>query len=83
MYIILWLIFGALVGWIASILMNKNRSMGLLANIIIGILGSILGMWLLGIFGLGQPNTFSFMGFVVSVGGAALLIAIITSLRRR
>jgi uncharacterized membrane protein YeaQ/YmgE (transglycosylase-associated protein family) len=83
MYIILWLIFGAFVGWIASILMNKNRSMGLLANIIIGILGSILGMWLLGIFGLGQPNTFSFMGFVVSVGGAALLIAIITSLRRR
>ncbi|MCR3905559.1 MAG: GlsB/YeaQ/YmgE family stress response membrane protein [Tenericutes bacterium] len=83
MYIILWLVFGAIVGWIASMLMNKNRSMGLLANIIIGLLGSALGMWLLGIFGLGQPNTFSLMGFVVSVGGAALLIAIITALRRR
>lgn len=83
MYIIIWLIFGAIVGWLASILMSKNHSMGLIANIIIGLLGSALGMWLMDIFGFGSPNTFTLAGFLVSVGGAAILILIISSLKRR
>ncbi len=82
MYIVLWLIFGAIVGWVASILMNKNASMGLLANIVIGLVGSALGIWLMGFFGFGVPDAFSLTGFIVSVGGAALLIAIITAVRR-
>jgi len=83
MYILLWLLFGAVVGWLASIVMNKNRSMGLLANIIVGLVGSALGMWLMDIFGFGRVDSFTFAGLVVSVGGAALLIAIISSFRRR
>jgi uncharacterized membrane protein YeaQ/YmgE (transglycosylase-associated protein family) len=83
MYILLWLLFGAIVGWLASIVMNKNRSMGLIANIVVGLIGSALGMWLMGVFGFGPVDAFSFAGFIVSVGGAALLIAIITSLSRR
>ena len=39
MYILLWLLFGAVVGWLASIVMNRNHNMGLLANIIIGLVG--------------------------------------------
>ncbi|MBU1143631.1 MAG: GlsB/YeaQ/YmgE family stress response membrane protein [Firmicutes bacterium] len=83
MYILLWLLFGALVGWLASIVMEKNRNMGLIANIIVGLVGSALGMWLMGVLGLGSVDAFSFIGLLVSVGGAAILIAIITALSRR
>jgi uncharacterized membrane protein YeaQ/YmgE (transglycosylase-associated protein family) len=83
MYILLWLLFGAVVGWLASIVMNRNHNMGLLANIIIGLVGSALGMWLMSIFGFGAVDSFSIPGLLVSVGGAAILIAIISSLKRR
>jgi uncharacterized membrane protein YeaQ/YmgE (transglycosylase-associated protein family) len=63
--------------------MNKNHSMGLLANIIIGLVGSALGMWLMSILGFGSVDSFSFLGLLVSVGGASLLIALISSLKRR
>jgi uncharacterized membrane protein YeaQ/YmgE (transglycosylase-associated protein family) len=83
MSIVLWLVFGALVGWIASIIMKKNARMGLISNILVGLIGSALGMWLMDITGLGKPSQFSILGFVVSVGGAALLIAIITAFKKR
>jgi len=83
MYILLWLLFGAFVGWLASIVMTSNRRMGLVANIIIGLVGSALGMWLMDIFGFGTVDAFSLAGLLVSVGGAALLIAVITAFNRR
>ncbi|MDO9629825.1 MAG: GlsB/YeaQ/YmgE family stress response membrane protein [Acholeplasmataceae bacterium] len=83
MYIILWLLFGALVGWLASIVMQKNHNMGLIANIIVGLVGSALGMWLMGVLGFGTVDSFSFAGLLVSVGGAAILIAIISAFSRR
>lgn len=83
MYIILWLIFGAFVGWIASLLMNRSYNMGLITNIIVGLIGSALGMWLMEIFGFGRPDTFSFNGFLVSVGGAVVLIAIFSTIKRK
>jgi len=83
MYIILWLLFGAIVGWMASIFMKTNHRMGLIANIIIGLVGSALGMWLMNILGFGSFDSFSFAGLIVSVGGAALLIAILTAFHRR
>ncbi|MFA6692825.1 MAG: GlsB/YeaQ/YmgE family stress response membrane protein [Acholeplasmataceae bacterium] len=82
MYILLWLLFGAAVGWIASIVMKSNRRMGLIANIIFGLIGSALGMWIMGVLGLGSVDAFTLMGLIVSVGGAALLIAIVKVLTR-
>jgi len=83
MYILLWLVFGAIVGWLASILMKKNSNMGLLANIVVGLIGSALGMWIMELLKLGKPDAFTFTGLIVSVGGAALLIAVITAFKRR
>lgn len=83
MYILLWLLFGAFVGWLASIVMTSNHRMGLGANIIIGLVGSALGMWLMDIFGFGTVDAFSITGLLVSVGGAALLIAVITAFNRK
>jgi uncharacterized membrane protein YeaQ/YmgE (transglycosylase-associated protein family) len=83
MYIVLWLIFGAVVGWIASVVMKTNRRMGLLANIIVGLVGSALGMWLFGLAGFGSVNAFTLSGMLVSVGGAVLLIAAVNAFTRR
>ncbi|MBN2299704.1 MAG: GlsB/YeaQ/YmgE family stress response membrane protein [Acholeplasmataceae bacterium] len=83
MYILLWLLFGAIIGWLASIFMSTNRRMGLIANIIVGLVGSALGMWLMDLLGFGNIDTFSFTGVLVSVGGAALLIGILTAFHKR
>lgn len=82
MYIILWLLFGAFVGWVASILMKKTHGMGLIANIVFGLIGSALGMWLIDLFGYENIDTFSITGLIVSVAGAAIVIAIFTALKR-
>lgn len=83
MYIILWLIFGGLVGWIASILTHKNNSMGIIANIVVGIIGSFLGGWIASMIGLGTFSTFSLGGFLIAIGGAVLFIFIINFFRRQ
>lgn len=77
MYILVWLIFGAFVGWIASILTNKNKRMGTIANIIVGLIGSIIGGWIASQLGLGSYNTYSIAGMLIAVGGAVLLLTVI------
>jgi len=71
---IIWIIFGALAGWIASIITGKNRKMGAVANIVIGIFGAFVGAGIMDIGGFPVPNPISFTGFLVAVGGAVLLI---------
>jgi uncharacterized membrane protein YeaQ/YmgE (transglycosylase-associated protein family) len=71
---IAWLIFGALAGWVASIITGKNRKMGALANIVIGIFGAFIGAGILNTLGITVPQGFSLMGFLVAVGGAVALI---------
>ncbi|MEP0805012.1 MAG: GlsB/YeaQ/YmgE family stress response membrane protein [Chloroflexota bacterium] len=74
MNFIAWLIFGALAGWVASILTGKNRKMGALANIVIGIFGAFVGAGILNTLGIAVPQGFSLTGFLVAVGGAVALI---------
>lgn len=71
---IVWLIFGALAGWVASILTGKNRRMGALANIVIGIFGAFVGAGILNTLGIAVPQGLSLTGFLVAVGGAVALI---------
>lgn len=82
MWIILWLLFGALVGWLASIITKKNSRMGAGANIIVGLLGSLIGGFLAQLLGLGSYSQFSFWGLLISIAGAVLLIWIISLFRR-
>jgi uncharacterized membrane protein YeaQ/YmgE (transglycosylase-associated protein family) len=69
---IVTIIVGAIVGWLASIVMKTNAQMGAIANILVGIVGSSLGFWLAGQLGLIAAGPI--MGWVVAVAGAALLI---------
>ena len=75
MHWIVTLIVGAVVGWLASILMKTNAQMGAIANIVVGIVGSSLGFWLAGALGLSASGPI--VGWVVAVLGAALLIFIL------
>ncbi|MFW5893331.1 MAG: GlsB/YeaQ/YmgE family stress response membrane protein [Bacillota bacterium] len=73
MGILSWIIFGALVGWIAAILM-KSRRRGLIRNIVIGIVGSFIGGWIGSVFGVGSTGSFTAESFVTALVGAILLI---------
>jgi uncharacterized membrane protein YeaQ/YmgE (transglycosylase-associated protein family) len=72
---IVTLVVGGIVGWLASILMKTNAQMGIIANVIVGIVGSALGFWLAGVLGLAAYG--SIVRWLVAVAGAALLIWIL------
>lgn len=80
MGIILWIILGALVGWAASMIMGTRE--GLLLDIVIGIVGAVIGGWVMGLFGYGGVSGFNLYSFVVALLGAIILIAIVRAVRR-
>ena len=76
MGIIAWLIFGGLVGWIASIIMGTNAQQGILMNIIVGIVGAFIGGFLADLLGLGQPGfgLFDIWSWIIAIRGAVVLV---------
>lgn len=82
MGIILWIIFGALVGWVASIIMKTDAQQGALLNIIIGVVGAVIGGWLMSVIGESGVGEFNLYSFLVALLGACVLIAIVKALRR-
>lgn len=80
MGIILWIIFGALVGWIASAIMGTGY--GVIIDIVIGVVGAVIGGWIMSSFGSGGVTGFNLYSFVVALLGAVVLIAIVKALRR-
>ena len=74
MDIVIALVIGGVVGWLGSILMKTNAQMGLIGNIVVGIVGSGLGHWLAPKLGIASGDA---MRWVVAVGGAVLLIFIL------
>ncbi len=85
MGIILWLIMGGLVGWIASIVIGTGSRQGIMLNIVVGIVGALIGGWLFGpVLGTGSINDgIRIMSFVVSLMGAVLLLAIVNLFQHR
>lgn len=76
---IIWIIAGALVGWVASLIMRTNKRQGLIADIIVGIVGAFLaGYFLSPLFNVGTINEgdFSIPALLVSLGGAIILLII-------
>ena len=75
---IITIIIGGIIGWLASIVMKTNAQMGILANILVGIVGSMIGHWLAGV--LGVLPTSALVGYLISIMGAVVLIAILKML---
>ena len=80
MGILLWIVFGALVGWIASLIMKTDAQQGTLLNIIVGIIGSVLGSWIMNSIGESGTTGFNLYSFAVAIIGAVILIAIVRAL---
>lgn len=80
MGIILWLIIGAIAGWLAGLLM-RGGGFGLPGDIIVGIIGAVVGGWLFGVLGIGPAD--SIIGsLVTAVVGACVLLFIIRLVKR-
>jgi uncharacterized membrane protein YeaQ/YmgE (transglycosylase-associated protein family) len=79
MGIIMWLVIGGIVGWLASIIMRRDAQQGIFLNIIVGIIGAALAGWLIApLLGAGTINQgLSVTSFLVSLVGAILLLAIV------
>lgn len=76
MSIILWIILGALAGWIASMIVGNDERQGAFGNIVVGILGAFVGGWLMTKFGLSDASlgSFNIYSLLVAIGGAVLLL---------
>jgi len=81
MGILLWIVFGALVGWIASLIMKTDAQQGALLNVIVGIVGAVLGGWIMSIFGNSGVTGFNLYSFVVALVGAVVLIGLVRAIR--
>lgn len=75
---IISLIIGGIVGWLASMVMKTDAQMGWIANVLVGVVGSMLGFWIAGALGMAPAGCI--MRFVISIAGAVLLIFILRKL---
>jgi uncharacterized membrane protein YeaQ/YmgE (transglycosylase-associated protein family) len=85
MNLIIWLVVGGIVGWLASMIMRTDAQQGILLNIVVGIVGALIaGFVLTPLVGRGTINSgdFSLMGLVMSLVGAIILLAIVNLMRR-
>jgi uncharacterized membrane protein YeaQ/YmgE (transglycosylase-associated protein family) len=81
MEIIFWIIFGALVGWIGSIIMGVDGQQGMLLNIVVGVIGAVFGGYIMNFFGESGVTGFNLYSFVVAIIGAVALLAIVKLVR--
>ena len=84
MSVIIWLVIGGIVGWLASLIMRTDGQQGLILNVVVGIVGALLAGWLISpLVGVGTINQgISIASIVVSLIGAIILLAITNLFRR-
>jgi uncharacterized membrane protein YeaQ/YmgE (transglycosylase-associated protein family) len=85
MNILIWLVIGGVIGWLASLVMRTDGQQGILLNIVVGVVGALLGGWLISpLVGAGTINQgdLSLAGLGVSFLGAVILLAIVNVFRR-
>lgn len=72
---IITLVIGGFIGWLASLVMKTNAQMGCIANVLVGVVGSLLGYWLAGSLGIVAAGGLA--RFLIAIAGAVVLIAIL------
>jgi uncharacterized membrane protein YeaQ/YmgE (transglycosylase-associated protein family) len=81
--IIVWILFGALVGWIASLIMSTNHEQGAMQNIIIGIGGALVGGFLAQLLGFGGIDGFDMTSLLLAITGSIIIIAVLKAVRHQ
>jgi uncharacterized membrane protein YeaQ/YmgE (transglycosylase-associated protein family) len=79
--LILWLLFGALIGWLASMVMRTDAQQGAILNIVVGIVGALIGGFLFGANTI-NSSVFNLTSLLVSFVGAVVLLAVVNLIRR-
>ena len=85
MNLIIWLIIGGIVGWLASLIMRTDGQQGIVLNVVVGVVGAFLAGWFISpMVGIGtiNQNNFSLASVLVSLVGAVILLAIVNLFRR-
>ena len=77
-----WIVFGGIAGWIASLIMRTDAEQGAVGNVIVGIIGAVLGGYIMQILGANGASGFNFYSLLVAVLGAVVLLAIVNFFRR-
>jgi uncharacterized membrane protein YeaQ/YmgE (transglycosylase-associated protein family) len=77
MSIISWIVLGGVAGWLASIIMKRNSQMGLIANVIAGIVGAAVGGWVFSLFGGAGVTGFNLPSLVVAFVGTVIVLAVV------
>lgn len=81
---IIALIVGGVAGWLASLVMNRDASMGIFWNIVVGIVGSLIGNAVAGPLGIsGSVQEFSLTGLIIAFVGAVILLGTVNMVQRR
>ncbi len=83
MEILSWIVFGAIAGWVASIIMGRNKRMGCISNIVVGIVGALIGGFLMSLVGNAGVSGFNLQSFIVAVVGAVVFLGITGWWRKR
>jgi uncharacterized membrane protein YeaQ/YmgE (transglycosylase-associated protein family) len=86
MNLIIWLVIGGVIGWLASIVMNRSAQQGIFLNIVVGIVGAFIGGFLISpLLGAGtiNQNDFSLISLLASFLGAVVLLGIVNLFTRR
>jgi len=82
MGIILWIIFGAIAGWAASVIMKTDYSQGTVSDIIMGIVGAVVGGFIMELLGQSGVTGFNLYSFFVAILGAIVVIYIGRKIRQ-
>ncbi|WP_034649208.1 GlsB/YeaQ/YmgE family stress response membrane protein [Corynebacterium vitaeruminis] len=78
-----WIIIGGLAGWIASKIKGTDAQQGILLNVVVGVVGGLLGGWLLSLFGVDIAGGGLIFSFITCLIGAVILISIVQLVRRK
>ncbi len=81
MGILLWIILGALAGWIASLIMGTDASQGAFMNIVVGIIGAVIGGYVFQAFGQSGVTGFNIYSILVAIVGAVVLLGLVRLVR--
>ena len=79
MNLIIWLVIGGICGWLASLIMRTDGQQGIILNVVVGIIGSVIASFL---FGAGINQVITIQTFLYSLIGAIILLAIVNLVRR-
>jgi len=85
-HILIWLAVGALIGWVAGLLMRNNDDQGVFVNVLVGVLGALVAGWIVApYFGLhaGDPRVLDFGALSVALIGAVIALALLSFVRSR